>query len=143
MSLPPPSADDMAQTHAAAFKVDRPWSATEFADLLASKGAQVTGDAASFALIRVVADEAELLTIATHPDARRQGRAAKALHRAQVAAKEAGATSLFLEVAADNHPALQLYQNAGFTQVGQRRGYYARANQPAVDALILRCELAG
>ena len=65
---------DLAHTHAAAFTQSRPWTADEFADLLANRFTHyVVGNAQSFALFQVIADEAELLTIATHPSHQRQG----------------------------------------------------------------------
>lgn len=63
----------MAATHAAAFTQSRPWTTGEFAELLSSPLSLVVGDERCFALFRVIADEAELLTIATHPDHQRQG----------------------------------------------------------------------
>jgi len=127
----------LAATHAAAFTGDRPWSAEEFAALLSLAGMILTGDARSFILGRVTLDEAEILTIATRPDARRQGLARARLAQFEDAAEIAGATSVFLEVAADNNPALALYQTSGYAQVGRRRGYYHRANAAPADALVL------
>jgi len=126
----------LAATHAAAFTDDRPWSAAEFAGLLSLPGVILTGDARSFVLGRVTLDEAEILTLATRPEARRQGLARARLKQFEQAAAAAGATSLFLEVAADNIAALALYQGAGFAPVGRRRGYYARPDG-AADALVL------
>ncbi len=64
---------DMASTHAAAFTQSRPWTAEEFADLLANQFTHALGNAKSFAVFQVIADAAELLTIATHPNHQRQG----------------------------------------------------------------------
>ena len=142
MSARLPSVAEMAETHAAAFLADRPWSAAEFEALIASKGVAVIGAAQCFALIRVVAEEAELLTIATHPAAQRQGRAAQVLQQVIAEVQRQEVRLLFLEVAADNIPAVTLYQKAGFAQVGQRRGYYVRPNQSPVDALVMQAKLA-
>ncbi len=139
MSIP---ANALAATHQAAFVADRAWSADEFASLLGSAGVMALGEPSAFAVMRVVADEAELLTIATHPDVQRQGRAVQVLQQVIAEARAQGASRLFLEVAADNLPAVTLYQKAGFTQVGQRRGYYARPNQSSVDALVMQLKLA-
>ena len=133
---------DLAETHRAAFAVDRPWSAVEFADLLSQRGAILCGTAASFVLGRVTFDEAEILTIATHPAERRKGLAHAALTAFCNAAAGAGAVTAFLEVAADNAPARALYAGHCFVQVGQRRGYYRRADGPPVDAIVLRRSLS-
>jgi ribosomal-protein-alanine N-acetyltransferase len=50
-------------------------------------------------------------------------------------------SQLFLEVAEDNAPARALYAQAGFEEVGRRKGYYARPQSAAVDALVLRRRL--
>jgi len=67
------TAADLARTHAAAFTQTRPWSAKEFSTLLNSHGVILCGDARSFVLGRVIADEAEVLTIATELQFQRQG----------------------------------------------------------------------
>ena len=127
----------LAGTHAAAFEGERGWSAEEIADLLAAPGAILAGDAASFVLGRVTLDEAEILTLATHPDHRRQGRAGAALDAFHAAARAAGARVAFLEVAEDNMAARALYAARGYAQAGRRPGYYARAAHAPVAALIL------
>ena len=99
------------------------------------------GDDQAFLLGRIVADEAEVLTLATHPALQRQGRAAQMLATFLAQARVAQATRTFLEVAADNHPAMQLYQKAGFQQVGRRQRYYRAADGKFVDALVLALQL--
>jgi ribosomal-protein-alanine N-acetyltransferase len=143
MRLRPATAEDavaLAAVHALAF--DAPWPPEAFTGLLESPGvfalAAVTAAPVALILIRAVADEAEVLTLAVAPADRRRG-AAKALLAAGLdLAAAAGAQNAFLEVAADNAPAIALYHAAGFAQVGRRSGYYARADGPAVDALVLR-----
>ena len=49
-----------------------------------------------------------------------------------------GVTEVFLEVEAGNAAALALYRKLGFSQVGERKAYYAKAGEPAAKALILR-----
>jgi [ribosomal protein S18]-alanine N-acetyltransferase len=128
----------MAAVHAAAYRLDRPWSLDEFTSLAASPHGLALGDARGFVLARIIADEAEVLTIATHPDHRRKGLALALLDRFHQAARARGAETAFLEVAADNAPARALYHAAGYRPAGLRRAYYARAGAGAVDALILR-----
>lgn len=137
---PPDNTPDpatMAAVHAAAYRLDRPWTLAEFQSLTASPHVFALGDARAFVLARVIADEAEVLTIATHPDHRRKGLARALLGRFHEAARLRGATGAFLEVAADNAAALALYLSEGYRQSGQRRAYYHRAEGPAADALLL------
>ena len=86
--------------------------------------------------LRLVADEAEILTICTVPDRRRDGVGRYLLDAAAQAMKTAGAQRLLLEVAIDNRAAIRLYRAFRFVELGRRRGYY-QGPQGAVDALIL------
>ena len=143
--LSPPlgaGADRLAALHAAAFAPERGWSATEIASLAAAPGAALLAAAQGFALVRVAADEAELLTLAVLPDARRHGLGAALLGAAEAAARTAGAVQLFLDVAADNAPARALYARAGYQACATRPAYYPRPGRGAADALILTRALA-
>ncbi|QBX37156.1 GNAT family N-acetyltransferase [Brevundimonas sp. S30B] len=135
------AAATLAALHAEAF--DAPWSAEAFADLLSQPGVAAEVEADGFILIRVVADEAEILTLAVRPAARRAGLGLALVQRAAVAATALGAERLFLEVAEDNAAARALYGRAGFEAAGRRKAYYARRDGPAADALILTLNLPG
>jgi ribosomal-protein-alanine N-acetyltransferase len=130
----------LAVLHAQAF--DHPWSAAEFASLLATPGTFAVAEADGFILVRAIAGEAEIITLAVAPSARRQGLARRLIEQAVVRALALEAQTLFLEVAEDNVPALALYRGLGFEVVGRRRGYYARGTgvSPA-DALVMRLSL--
>ncbi len=128
---------DMAETHAAAFTQSRPWTAVEFSELLRNRFAHVVGTPACFALFQVVSDEAELLTIATHPTHQRQGLAAACMKNWHSEAVRQGATRAVLDVAADNAPALALYEGFGYRTCGRRKGYYARESGPNCDAIVM------
>ncbi len=130
--------ETLAVIHARAFSVPRPWSAAEFAALLAAPGIILCGDARAFVLGRITLDEAEVLTVATDPAQRRKGLARAALNAFDARAIAAGAQSAFLEVAADNAPAIGLYAAAGYAQVGRRPGYYRHADGSGIAALIMR-----
>ena len=135
------AADVMAEVHANSF--DHPWSAADLAVLLGSPGVFALATRShdgvhGFVLARAIAGEAEILTLAVDPAQRRQGIARALLEAAVAAAVVAGADVMFLEAAADNAAAIALYESAGFTQAGRRRGYYARPNGAAIDALVLR-----
>lgn len=135
------SPEALAQTHAAAFAEGRAWTAKEFSSLLQSRGAILCGDVRSFILGRVITDEAEVLTLATDPAFRRQGRAAAALAKFVHNATQAGATRVFLEVATDNDTAKALYYKAGFATCGQRPNYYTTSDGRRISADILQKQL--
>lgn len=143
MKLRPATAEDvvaLAAVHAAAF--DSPWPPEAFADLLASPGvfalAAIDKTPVGLILMRAIADEAEVLTLAVSPAHRRLGAGAALLQAGLDLAAAAGAETAFLEVASDNAAALALYTAAGFAPAGRRAGYYARSSGPAMDALLLR-----
>jgi ribosomal-protein-alanine N-acetyltransferase len=129
----------MAALHALAFTdTPRPWTAAEFAALLGEPSTLLAVRAEGFALGRIAGPEAELLTLAVHPDARRRGHGSALVLAFEAAAEARGAGAAFLEVAATNVPARALYAGLGYVPAGRRPGYYAPAGAPPVDALVLR-----
>lgn len=130
----------MAEVHASAF--ERPWDAATFETLCGQPGVAALGDTDGFILIRTVVDEAEILTLAVRPEARRRGAGARLVAAGAETARKQGAVSLHLEVADDNAAALVLYARAGFLETGRRAGYYPREGRPAAAALLLTLKLA-
>jgi ribosomal-protein-alanine N-acetyltransferase len=131
----------LAAIHAASFTNPRPWSGAEIAALLADRMTFLVGNDHGFALGRAVADEAELLTLAVAPEHRRHGIGTSLLADFLAEARERGAVTVFLEVAADNEAALALYRRHGFSEAGRRRGYYRDSPAGAVDAIVMRCRI--
>jgi len=134
----------LADLHAASFR--RGWSDGEFERLLlerntvahrAMTGRRLDG----FILSRLVAGEAEILSVAVASARQGRGlaRALLNLHLRRLAGL--GARAVFLEVDEDNEPARRLYQRAGFREVGRRPGYYRQPNGNAATALVLRRDL--
>ena len=91
--------------------------------------------------MQLAGDEAEVITLAVRPSARRRGLARALTTRAVARAASAGATRVFLEVAEDNAAARALYEALGFGEVGSRPRYYARRDGSRVDALLLALNL--
>jgi ribosomal-protein-alanine N-acetyltransferase len=124
------------------------WAPDQLAQLLAGPGVFAlialddAGEPAGYALGRVAADEAELLSIALLPGQRRRGGGSLLLDALVDRCKAAGAATLFLEVAADNAAALALYHDAGFAEAGLRKGYY-KVGTTTVDAIIMKRALGG
>jgi ribosomal-protein-alanine N-acetyltransferase len=130
----------IAALHAASFQ--RGWSEDEFARLIAdhavvahraTAGAALTG----FILSRMAAGEAEILSVAVAAAWRGRGHAGALLdlHLRRLAGL--GVRAVFLEVGDNNTAARRLYRNAGFAEVGRRRGYY----DTGATALVLRRDL--
>ena len=113
----------------------RPWGADEFRDLKKS-GCEIVVSDNGFIVWRTVLDEAEIITIGVHPDARGAGIAIAMLGIMENEVKKAGAKKIFLEVSAENAPAIALYKKCGFIQNGRRPKYY-----DGVDAILMRKEI--
>lgn len=128
---------EMARLHAACFTTPRPWTEAEFAGLLAEPSVFALTRPGAILLGRAIAGEAELLTLAVDPAARRQGLAHALVQDFLAEARARAAESAFLEVAEANAPARALYAAAGFAQAGRRRGYYRLPGGGAEDALVL------
>ena len=117
-----------------------PWSETSVASelhnplslwLVALDGDTVAGYVGS----QSVLDGADMMNIAVHPDYRRQGIARALINGLVAALVDKGVGSLVLEVRVSNVPAIALYEQLGFQQVGRRPNYY---RNPKEDALILK-----
>lgn len=134
----------IAALHAASF--DAGWSADAFAELLSGAGvflwqARDEGHLSGFVLAQIVADEAEILTIAVAEPFRGRRIGARLMEQVVVGALAQGAVSLFLEVAEDNLSAISLYSRMGFCEVGRRPAYYQRKSGP-MAGLTMRLALA-
>src|ERR1019366_1303290 len=93
-------------------------------------GSEISG----FILVRVVADEMEILNFAVDLGARRQRIGSDLLGRAIEQARQAGIKQIHLEVRDSNAAARKFYLSAGFTEYGRRKDYYS---QPVEDAVLM------
>ena len=84
-----------------------------------------------------VPPEGDVQTIAVAPRSQGHGLGRELLDTLVAEAVRRGCTQLFLEVRADNEPALMLYAHAGFEPQGRRANYYGQGQ----DALVLRRRL--
>ncbi|MBA2919894.1 GNAT family N-acetyltransferase [Sphingomonas sp. MAH-20] len=121
------------------------WTEAQCAGILGMAGswllvARSGEEPAGFALLRTVADEAELLLIAVRNRYRRQGTARALLAQAVEDAAGEGVATLHLEVR-DGNPAVDLYRGLGFVQIGMRRAYYRGRSGKVFDALTLEKRL--
>jgi len=77
-------------------------------------------------------DEAHIVTIATHPDYRRQRLGQLLLEQMIKRAHMGGAYDITLEVRAGNLAAQEMYKKLGFVTVGLRKRYYQDNGEDAV-----------
>lgn len=126
--------NELERLHALCFP-HKPWSAADFADLKKS-GCDIVASQNGFIVYRATLDEAELITIGVHPDARRGGIAATMIELMVRDLVARGVKKVFLEVAENNHSARALYERHGFTVVGRRPKYY-----DGIDAILMARDL--
>jgi ribosomal-protein-alanine N-acetyltransferase len=135
----PLHATALAGIHSRAFPSDEFWDERIIAGQLSQPGVfGLLDERGGMILVRLAADEAEILTVAVVPERRQQGLGAALMRAAAEEARSRGATKMFLEVSTRNPAARGLYQQLGFAQVGRRRGYYADGS----DALVLTKDLS-
>ena len=127
----------LADIHARSILVPTPWSPPTFEGLITARGAILVSEEQGFALGRVTVDEAELLTLAVLPEARRRGIARKCLTAFEHKAEAMGASHAFLEVAETNFAARALYQSAGWSEDAIRRDYYRVSGGGTINAIVM------
>ncbi len=113
----------------------KPWTADDFADLKKS-GCEIIASQNGFIVYRATLDEAEIITVGVHPDARRTGIGIALLGVMEADLKKQGVKHIFLEVAADNMPAQKMYEQCGYVVVGHRPKYY-----DGIDAIMMRKDI--
>jgi [ribosomal protein S18]-alanine N-acetyltransferase len=135
----------LAQLHATSFY--RGWGESEFELMLAERNTlvhrlRVGRKTIGFAVSRMGADEAEILSIAVDEAWRGRGLSRDLLitHLGHLAGR--GVRRIFLEVEENNAPARRLYERTGFAVVGRRERYYRGADGEQLNALLMRRDLS-
>lgn len=129
----------LARLHARCFA--DAWDEAAVGALMAGFGAfaciaELAGEIVGLVLLRVVADEGEVLTIAVAQEHRRTGLGRALMHGALATAVRRGARKMLLEVAVDNTEARALYCHFGFTAIARRHRYYG-----ATDADVMALQI--
>jgi ribosomal-protein-alanine N-acetyltransferase len=134
----PAHARALAVIHATAFPSREAWGEDAIGLQLALPGSFGLIDQRGGMLLgRVMADEAEILTLAVALAVRRRGIATALLRAARAEIVARGGATVFLEVSVDNPAAQALYRRFGFFEVGRRQSYYADSS----DALVLSMKI--
>jgi [ribosomal protein S18]-alanine N-acetyltransferase len=135
----------LAQLHGASFH--RGWGEGEFEGMIAERNTLVHRlrlgrKTVGFAVSRMGADEAEILSIAIDEAWRGRGLSRDLLitHLGHLAGR--GVRTIFLEVEENNAPARRLYERTGFAVVGRRERYYRGAGGEQLNALLMRRDLS-
>ncbi len=140
-------AEQMSALHFSLFSDG--WSKDDFisflnmdSDLVLVAKDQVADSIIGFAVVRMVLDEAEILTIGISGDYQRSGAGTQLYERLEGALKQRNIVSLFLELRKGNTPAAGLYRKAGFKLVATRKDYYrSLCGAMREDALIMKKDL--
>lgn len=137
----PRDADAVANLHAKSFY--RGWPRQDIEAYLIDRDTPtlVACDArrrvAGFAMLRLLGDDVELMTIAVAPKFRGKGVGEALLRACFEDLMMTAGKRMVLEVAADNPAAIRLYRKLGFQKISERKGYYARANGEPATALVM------
>ncbi len=142
-------AEALVAIHGDAFA--RAWSADDFTALIADRSIYALAirrqpvfghrSMVGFVLVRAVADEAEILTIAVAPQGQGRGYGRRLMEEVLRRLYADGVAACFLEVDRANAPAVKLYRALGFEPVGERKGYYPKSDGSAGSALVMRMQL--
>ncbi|OUS12852.1 ribosomal-protein-alanine N-acetyltransferase [Rhodospirillales bacterium 47_12_T64] len=135
----------LAELHARCFP-HSPWDAKSISRILVQEPYDcliycVGSTPVGFVLWQSVIDEAEITTICIDPKWRRKGYSRLLIVELCRFLSQDQVSKLFLEVAEDNSPAINLYLNAGFEKIGWRRKYYQKEDGTLVDALVMGLDI--
>jgi len=141
----PRDAEAVAKLHAQSFY--RGWPKEDVAAYIMDRDTPtlVACDArrrvVGFAMLRLLGDDVELMTIAVEPKFRGKGLGAALLRACFEDLLMTPSKRMILEVAADNPAAIALYRKLGFQQISERKGYYARPDGQPATALVMARQL--
>ena len=115
-----------------------PWSFQQFVQELENPVAsllvcEVENEIVGYICYWLIADEMQILNLATAPQFRRKGVAAQLMTRAFSCCPPEQLSSVWLEVRAANRAAITLYQHYGFNKSGIRKAYY----RDGEDAIVM------
>ena len=117
-----------------------PWTQGVFRDCLLANHPSWVLALLGYAVISVAAGEAHVLNLCTAPEVQGRGHGRRLLRAILQLARGRGAQRVFLEVRPSNKPAIALYHDEGFNEIGRRpRDYPARDGRE--DALVMALEL--
>ncbi len=106
-----------------------PWTQKNFEDCLKNKiySCWVFEKSNAFAghlILSASVGEAHILNLCVYPKEQGKGWGRKLLEEAEWIAKQHQAETCFLEVRPSNNVGMQLYQSAGYNEIGLRKNYY-------------------
>jgi len=126
-----------------------PWTLSQYSSAVVGRGGQRVlvacerGEVVACAVLAVAATQGSIYRIVVGNGQRRCGLGLALLRAALAVMREAAAATCQLEVRESNAPARALYEQAGFSLDGRRKGYYTQPAQPQgrEDALLMSLNL--
>jgi len=142
------STELLSQIYKEAFRgsPEQQWGIKELGELLAISGTSSfvichEGVPIGFAVIRLFADEGEIITFCILPNWCKNGYATLLLEWIIDAVQLQSIKRLFLEVRENNGAAIKLYKKGSFKTIGRRKGYYSSHQAENIDALVMQYQL--
>ena len=119
---------------------DFPWTEGIFRDCIKSgytlQAVRLEQRLIGYGVMQIAADEAHILNLCIDRHYNHRGYAKQLLEHLLLLAEQAKAKAAFLEVRPSNPRAMQMYDRAGFNEVGRRSGYYDAKNGRE-DAVVM------
>ncbi len=89
-------------------------------------------------VFNIIFQELEILRLGIHPNWRKKGFAKLMIDHLEYLSRKKNIFSIFLEVHLSNYPAISLYREKGFREIGRRKNYF---KSPKGDAVLLKKSL--
>ena len=145
LNIRPMTADDVDAVMAIEVSVyEYPWTKRIMADCLRvgyhCMVGEVDGTLAGYCIMSSGAGEAHILNLCVANEFQRRGLGKYLLTAMLDKAWASDTENVFLEVRPSNYPAITLYEQLGFNQIGTRKDYYP-AKHGREDAVILALNL--
>ena len=123
------------------WSLPRPWSEVLWREEMESPFSlylilEEDGEVCGHIGLKLISDEAHVMTVAVRPEKRRRGHARTLIQAALAVPVAAGVRRVYLEVRPSNIAARTLYESIGFQTTAVRRDYYGDE-----DALLMTLEL--
>jgi len=131
-----PDFSKLSTMHADCFAKN--WSERDFAEMFDFAGTFAIIAEQGFAVIRILFDEAEIITVGVEKSARKQGVAAKIVAQMLEFVTQKQVANIFLEVRKSNIAAINLYQKFDFKIISTRKNYYHNDDGTSEDAIMMR-----
>ena len=138
----------LSSMHKIGFKnqPEQSWAENEFREVFSINGTKSYvvsrgGEPIGFVLLRIIAEEVEIITFCMLPKWCNNGYSTYLLEQIIKKLQLQSIKRLFLEVRENNDAAIRLYNKCSFKVIGRRTGYYNNHLGSKIDALVMQRQL--